>query len=481
MKYFPLFADLRGRDCLVVGGGERAARKLRLLLGAGARPVVAAAEVNDEIRGWAEDGKVRIEPTAAVTDGGVAGDLSGYALIVVADAADDVVRAVSAAARKSNTPVNVVDRPELSTFVMPGIVDREPVLVAIGSGGAAPVLVRRLREQIERVLPAKLGALARFAQRYRSTVREIETAGTPKRFWEEFFDGPIAQAVLAGRAGEAAEGMLRRINRGPAAGQEAGSVALVGAGPGDPDLLTLRALRAMQDADVVVYDRLIGDGILDLVRRDAERIYVGKAPGRHSLDQEGINRLLAARARAGQRVVRLKGGDPFLFGRGGEELAHLRAAGVSVEVIPGITAAVGCAAAAGMPLTHRGAASGVTFISGHSRAGGDEPDWAGLAASGNTLVIYMGVATAGHAGRELLAHGMRPETPVAVIENGTRPDQRVIRDTLAGLAAGLARHGVGAPAVIVIGEVAAFAEAASAQNQAEAAPGQARQGDVNVG
>ena len=472
MKYFPLFADLRGRDCLVVGGGERTAQKLRLLLRAGARPTVLTEQANREIRAWASEGKVHIQEAALEGRGWPAVDLSAYALIVIADAPEDLTKTLSAAARKANIPVNVVDRPDLSNFVTPGIVDRDPVLVAIGSSGAAPVLVRRLREQIERLLPARLGALARFAQRYRATVTETGVDGSPRRFWEAFFDGPIARLVLAGRKREAADAMLQRINAAPA-DEESGSVALVGAGPGDPDLLTLRALRAMQDADVVVYDRLIGDGILDLVRRDAERIYVGKAPGNHTLDQDGINALLAARAREGRRVVRLKGGDPFLFGRGGEELAYLRDRGITVEVIPGITAAAGCAAAAGMPLTHRGAAAGVTFISGHSRAGGEEPDWSALAASGNTLAIYMGVGGAGHAARRLLDRGMRPNTPVAVIENGTRPDQRVVRDTLAGLAAGLSRHGITGPAIIVIGEVAALAEATVPHVAARLVAGQA--------
>lgn len=463
MKYLPLFADLEGRECLVSGGGENAARKLRLLLRAGARPTVVASAVNGEIHALARDGKVRLTQVAdGVPDLSQRG-LAAYALIVVADADGDTTEAYAAAARQANVPVNVVDRPDLSTVVFPGIVDRDPVLVAIGSSGAAPALVRRLREQIEALLPSRLGHLARFAQRFRTAIAGTQPdSGRRRRFWESFFDGPVARLVLEGRERQASNAMLRLVNGGTAASSE-GSVALVGVGPGDPDLLTLRALRAMQDADVVVYDRLIGGQILDYVRRDAERIYVGKARGDHAMSQEEINALLVAQARAGHRVVRLKGGDPFVFGRGGEEMADLQAAGIAVEIVPGITAATGCAAAAGLPLTHRDYASGVTFVTGHMRDGAAEPDWAGLAATRHTLVIYMGVATADIIGERLVAHGMRPATPVAVIENGTRPEQIVARGTLATLGATVAGHGVAGPALIVIGDVAALArESASA-------------------
>ncbi len=341
--------------------------------------------------------------------------------------------------------------------MFPGIIDRDPVLVAIGSSGAAPALVRRLREQIEALLPSRLGRLARFARRFRTAVAGTHPdSGRRRWFWETFFDGPVARLVLDGREHQATNAMLRLVNGGTAPSSE-GSVALVGVGPGDPDLLTLRALRAMQDADVVVYDRLIGDQILDYVRRDAERIYVGKARGNHAMSQEEINTTLVAQAASGRRVVRLKGGDPFVFGRGGEEMTHLQTAGVAVEIIPGITAATGCAAAAGLPLTHRDYASGVTFVTGHMRDGTAEPDWAGLAATRHTLVIYMGVATAGIIGERLVAHGMRPTTPVAVIENGTRPEQIVAHGTLANLGATVAGHGIVGPALIVIGDVVALA------------------------
>jgi uroporphyrin-III C-methyltransferase/precorrin-2 dehydrogenase/sirohydrochlorin ferrochelatase len=457
MKYLPLFVDLAGRECLVVGGGKTATRKLHLLLRTDAQPTVIAASVTPEINALEEDGRVRIEKGVRGARTLLPDRLTAYALIVVADADSDKAETIAAAAQHANVPVNVVDRPDLSTVVFPGIVDRDPVLVAIGSSGAAPVLVRRLREQIEAMLPSRLGNLARFAQRFRSAVASAQPdSNRRRRLWEAFFDGPIARLVLDGREDQATNAMLRRINKTGRTSPE-GTVALVGVGPGDPDLLTLRAMRAMQDADVVVYDRLISDQILDYVRRDAERIFVGKTKGRHPVPQEEINRTLIDRAHAGKRVVRLKGGDPFVFGRGGEEMIDLQDAGIAVEIVPGITAATGCAAAAALPLTHRDYASGVTLVTGHLREGSEEPDWAHLAGTRDTLVFYMGVSNARAIGEQLVAHGMRPATPIALIENGTRPEQVVARGTLSNLGATVAWHSIVGPALIVIGEVAALA------------------------
>lgn len=464
MKYLPLFADLAGRECLVVGGGENAARKLRLLLRAGALPTVIAEAVNPEIRALERNGEVRIAKEPAAVTKLLPHRLAAYALIVVADSDSDRAAAIAATARRSNVPINVVDRPDLSTIVFPGIVDRDPVLVAIGSSGAAPVLVRRLREQIETVLPSRLGRLAQFAQRFRSAVANAQPEGR-RRFWETFFDGPIARLVLDGREDQAANAMLRLVNR-TETGSPEGSVALVGVGPGDPDLLTLRALRTMQDADVVVYDRLIGDGILDYVRRDAERIFVGKTKGRHTVPQDQINRMLIDRARAGQRVVRLKGGDPFVFGRGGEELDALRAAGIATEIVPGITAATGCAAAARIPLTHREHASAVTFVTGHGADGEAHLDWRSLAALKHTLVVYMGLSTAGAVASRLIDHGKDPDTPAAIVENGTRPNQRVVIGSLAELGTLVTQHAIAGPALIVVGTVAGLADAAELRNLA---------------
>ena len=456
MKYLPLFADLNGRDSLIIGGGETATQKIRLLLGAGARPTVIAPTVTKEILKLQATGRVRVERLVYKSPDLSNFRLFNYALVIVAESNPLDAEAWASSARSAGIPVNVVDRPDLSTVVFPGIVDRDPVLIAIGSSGAAPVLVRRLREKIEALLPSRLEHLARFAMRFRSAVASAQSNATNRRrFWEEFFDGPVARLVLKGREHQATKAMLRMVN-GLGITTPKGSVALIGAGPGDPDLLTLRALRAMQDADVVLYDRLIGDNILDYVRRDAERIYVGKARSDQIMNQQVINALILERARAGQKVVRLKGGDPLVFGRGGEEMAVLEKASIDVEVIPGVTAAIGCAAAAGIPLTHRDYAEGVSFVTGSTCEGGKEPDWAALAAIRHTLVIYMGVATAGTIGKRLVDHGMRPETPVAVIENGTRPEQIIAHGTLETLGTTVAQHCAVGPILIIIGDVAAL-------------------------
>ena len=458
MRYLPLFADVAGRKSLVIGGNENAARKLRLLLRAGTRPVVLATSVTDEIEALETEGKLHLDFTSNTSPGNKNYRLSDYALIIVADADEHIAQAWAIAARDACVPVNVVDRPDLSTVVFPGIVDRDPVIVAIGSAGAAPVLVGRLRAQIEALLPARIGRLAKFAQRFRPAVAGMSASGNARWFWERFFSSTLASLVLAGQEREANDTMLRLINRVDDSQPPAGSVSLVGVGPGDPDLVTLRALRVMQDADVVVYDRLIGHEILDYVRRDAERIYVGKARGNHAMSQEKINDLLVTRALAGQRVVRLKGGDPFVFGRGGQEMAAVQDAGISVEIVPGITAATGCAAAAGLPLTHRDFASSVTFVTGHLRDEAAKPDWQNLARTRHTLVIYMGIANAAQISQELIVHGMAPATPIAIIENGTRPEQIVARGTLASLVSTIAVNEIVGPALIVIGDVATLAQ-----------------------
>ncbi|MDF1794046.1 MAG: siroheme synthase CysG [Thalassobaculaceae bacterium] len=450
MRYFPLFAQLTGRRCVMIGGGEEATRKIRLLLKAGARPLVIAPRATPEIVEAAARGTLDLVHRAFDPE-----DLDGAALLVVSDDGGQPVEPILAVARATGIPINVIDNPALSTVIVPGIVDRDPVLVAIGSAGAAPVLVRRLREKIETLLPARLGALADFAGRFRSAVSAAVTdSGDRRRFWEIFFDGPIARQVLAGAEARAYEGMLRAINdRRPA--KVPGSVALIGAGPGDPDLLTVKALRLMQDADVVVHDALLGEGILDCVRRDADRIDVGKRKGKHSVRQDEINDILLAEARAGRRVVRLKGGDPFVFGRGGEELEHLRRNGIDVEIVPGVTAALGAAASCAIPLTDRRHASSVTFITGHGKDGALDVAPALLAEGRNTIVVYMGVSVAGGIAARAIAAGRAPTTPVAVIERATQPDQRVLRGTLATLGRVVEAQGVRGPALLVIGDVTA--------------------------
>ena len=452
MDYLPLFTDVRGRKVLVVGGGEPAARKVRLLVRAQAAVVVIATEVTAELVGLAATGTIRFERRAFVP-----ADVAGCAAVFGATGDLQIDRAVSVAARAANLPVNVVDRPDLSTFIVPAIVDRDPIVIGISSSAAAPVLTRRLRGQIEALLPARLGELARFAARFRrAAVGLLPSAAARRRFWERFFESPAAEAILAGDERRTQGAMLSLLNRTQT---DAGVVYLVGAGPGDPDLLTLRALRLMQQADVVLYDELIGSDILDRVRRDADRIYVGKAKGRHSLSQDEINATMLREARLGRRVLRLKGGDPFVFGRGGEESEYLRRHGVEVVAVPGITAALGGLAAAGIPLTHRDHASAVTFVTGHTRPGDPPVDWPSLARGDRTLVVYMGLSNAAGIADGLMDGGAAADTPVAIVQNGTRPDQSVVVGTLGGLGA-LAAHRVGqGPALLAIGSVASLADA----------------------
>ena len=450
MRYFPAFLDLASRSSLLVGGGELALRKLRLLLKSGAQVTLVAPRLDADMAELAADKRVQwmCRPFMAQ-------DVPGRALVISATGKPAVDEAVASAAEAAGVAVNVVDRPDLSSFIMPAIVDRDPVVIGISSGGDAPILARQLRARIEAMLPARLGALARFAGAFRTAVgATVPAGGARRRFWERFFTGPVARQVLAGEEVAARETMLGLINSRAAQDRAAGSVAIVGAGPGDPDLLTFKAMRRLQEADVILYDKLVGPEIIDYARRDAERIYVGKAKANHSKSQDEINALMAEHALAGRRVVRLKGGDPFIFGRGGEEMDYLEERGIAVEVVPGVTAAAGCAAAAGIPLTLRGTALAVTFLTGHARDGEPDLDWASLASGKQTLAIYMGVSTATTVSQRLIEHGLSAATPVAVIENGTRPDQRIVTARLDELGPRLRASGIEGPALIIVGEVA---------------------------
>ncbi|MBK8175346.1 MAG: uroporphyrinogen-III C-methyltransferase [Rhodospirillales bacterium] len=459
MQYFPLFLSLRDRRVLVVGGGGAAERKAAMLADAGALVTFLVSPHSPVANGH---GRV-IERTF------VDADIAGAALVVV-DCGDPALAArISAAAQVAGVPVNVVDQPELCTFVWPAIIDRDPITVAVTSAGASPVLARSVRARIEALLPANLGRLARFADNFRGAVKATRrTGGQRRRFWERFFSGPVAAAVLSGADSAARERMLALINRPDDVAGEVGSVALVGAGPGDPDLLTLKALRALQEADVIVHDRLIGPRILDYGRRDAERIDVGKAPGCQAMPQDAINALLASLAGSGRRVVRLKGGDPFIFARGGEERDHLTRLGISVEVIPGVTAAVAAAATTGIPLTHRDDAQAVTLMTAQGRHGEPDHDWQDLARNRHTLAVYMGAAKAGALARRLVAAGRDPQTPAAAIAEVSGEGQRVAVGALSELAR-LVRQVEPGPVMILIGEVVRHADAHTRSAMAQAA------------
>ena len=451
MDYFPLFLKLTGQAVLVVGGGEVAARKIDLLLRAGAQVTVVAPELIDSLETLKQSGTLQH----------IAGEfrpehLEGVRLAIAATDKHAINAWVAHQAEVRNVLVNVVDDRELSRFIVPAIVDRSPVMVAVASSGDAPVLTRRLREKLEVFLPQRLGLLAQLAGKLRDAVKSrVEEPAARRRFWERFFDGPIAADVLAG--GDVIEAEKRTTESLRAASAEsgapAGEVVLVGAGPGDPGLLTLRALRALQNADVVLYDRLVSDAIVDLARRDAERIYVGKAAGRAHVSQEGINDLLVKLASQGKRVCRLKGGDPFIFGRGGEELEALAAHGIRFEVVPGITAAAGCAAYAGIPLTHRDYAQSLTLVTGHCKGETDKVDWDLLARPGQTVVFYMGLGHLENILTQLTTRGVPANRGAAIIEQGTQVGQRVITGTLEDLAHKAREARIESPALLIVGEV----------------------------
>jgi uroporphyrin-III C-methyltransferase / precorrin-2 dehydrogenase / sirohydrochlorin ferrochelatase len=451
MQYFPLFADLRGRPCLVVGGGEVALRKVRLLLEAGAAVTVNSPDLHPVLSAWREAGRIAHEAGSFRPE-----LLAGQVLAIAATDARATNRKVWAEGERRGVLVNSVDDPEASSFIVPAIVDRSPLIVAVSSGGAAPVLARRLRQWLETVLPRGLGALARLAGELRPKVKGRLPAAARRGFWESQLAGRFARHALAGQEREARKSFHLELEQAAAVPRPQGWISLVGAGPGDPGLLTLKALQRLGEADVVLHDRLVSSGILELARRDAELVAVGKHAG-GGCGQDEIHALMIRHARDGRRVVRLKGGDPFIFGRGGEELAAARAAGISCEVVPGITAALGCAAATGLPLTLRHTARAVTLITAQGGDDIDTLDWPGLGAARHTIAIYMGACRAVSIRDRLIEHGRAPGTPVAVIQDGTSSVQRLATGMLAELPELMARHGMRAPALIVVGETAALA------------------------
>lgn len=448
MRYFPIFVDLQDRRVVVVGGGEEATRKIRLLLKTGATIQVIAPELHPELTVNA-----RIVWLSKQFDPAL---LDGAALVYSAD--KDLNQTVSAAAQARGIPVNAVDEAHISTFIVPSIVDRDPVVVAIGTEGTAPVLAQGIRAKVDAMLPHSLGQLASRAQSLREKVASLVPAGNRRRaFWQSFFFG-APRAALDGGDEVAFELALHDAIHSEAKPAE-GRVSLVGAGPGDPELLTLKAHRKLQEADVIVYDRLVSPGILELARRDAVRIPVGKTPFEASPKQSEINDILLAEARKGLHVVRLKGGDPYIFGRGGEEQSALEAAGIPVDVVPGITAALGCAASAKLPLTQRGQNRAITLLTASSESGLAGHDWKALAQPGQVFAIYMGLHAAGDVAAQLLAEGIAPSTPVTIVENGTLPSERVIETTIGHVWDAIHTRGVTGPAIIYVGLSAAKASA----------------------
>jgi uroporphyrin-III C-methyltransferase/precorrin-2 dehydrogenase/sirohydrochlorin ferrochelatase len=448
MNQFPIFIQVRDRRCVVVGGGEIAARKISLLLRAEAQVGVVAPELCANLAALEAEGKIAWEKAEFDPR-----HLDQAWLVIAATDDKAVNEAVSQAAQARNIPVNVVDQPALCTFTMPSIIDRSPIVVAISSGGAAPVLARLLRARLETLIPASYGRLAALAGKFRKQVQQQLPEGSARRiFWENVFEGPVAEQMLAGRE-DAAFGALQQSLDQAASHPVSGEVYLVGAGPGDPDLLTFRALRLMQKADVVLYDNLVSEGVMDLVRRDAERIYVGKKSSNHTLPQEEINTLLVRLAKEGKRVLRIKGGDPFIFGRGGEEIETLAEHGIPFQVVPGISAANGVSSYAGIPLTHRDYAQAVTFVTGHLKDGTVNLDWPALVRPHHTVVIYMGLEGLPEICKKLMEHGLPPQHPIAVVQQGTTRHQRVMTGTLADLPARVEEAGFKAPTLTIVGEV----------------------------
>lgn len=448
MQYLPIFLNVRAQNCLIVGGGEVAYRKAVLLDKSGARLRVVAPDINETLQ------------TLVITGAGelhrrpfVEADLDGVFLVVAATDDEEVNTAVSIAAKARGLPVNVVDKPSLCSFIVPSIVDRSPVVIAISSGGTSPVLTRKLKEKIEVLVPAAYGRLALLLGKYRGRVKSVIAEGKRRtRFWEALLSGPLSEMVFAGKE----EDGKRYIEQHLALADYLdvrGEVYLVGAGPGDPDLLTLKALRLMHEADVVLYDRLVSKEIMARVRPDAEKINVGKERSNHLVPQEEINDMLVRLALEGKRVLRLKGGDPFIFGRGGEEIDRLAEARIPFQVIPGITAASGCACYAGIPLTHRDYSQSVRFVTGHLKNDTIDLDWPTLAYESQTVVFYMGLIGLEVICAQLIAHGMAADMPIALVQQGTTANQKVLTGTLESMPALVAANEIQAPTIIIVGRV----------------------------
>ncbi|MBT3061725.1 MAG: siroheme synthase CysG [Candidatus Thiodiazotropha sp.] len=453
MDFFPIFLDLKSRPCLVVGGGSIAERKTALLLRSGADVTLVSPDLCHNLATWRDMGRLTHRARGFRDE-----DLNGQYLAIAATNDPAVNRRVAEIATRQRIPVNVVDQPELCSFIVPSIIDRSPVVAAVSTGGASPVLARLIRSRLESLIPAGYGRLAELCKRFRQRVKERYAEPVDRRlFWDRVLQGGVAERVFSGHQDEADQ-LMEQILGTPLSQQKMGEVYLVGAGPGDPDLLTFRALRLMQQADVVIYDRLVAKPILDMTRHDAEHIYVGKERDKHTMRQEEINQLLAKLAKQGKRVLRLKGGDPFIFGRGGEEIDTLAAEGVPFQVIPGITAASGCASYAGIPLTHRDYAQSVTFVTGHLKDGTMNLNWEMLAQPSQTIVFYMGLVGLPVICRELKNQGVDGDMPIALIQQGTTQMQRVFTGTLETILDLVDRERPKPPTLIIVGRVVELQE-----------------------
>ena len=451
MDFLPVFMNVKGRKCLVVGGGKVASRKVFMLLRAGAAVTVVSPQLCQDLEIRKNEAEITHLPR-----GFEEGDLQDCRLVIAATNNEDVNRTVSALAQEKGIPVNVVDAPDLCSFIVPSIIDRNPVQIAISTGGASPVLARLLRSRLETFIPSAYGRLARLVESFREKVKaKFSSSDEIRTFWEQILEGPVADNLVAGKDKLARE-LLEEAVENAQAPAERGEVYLVGAGPGDPDLLTFRALRLMQQADVVVYDRLVSQGVLDLVRRDAECIYAGKERNKHTLPQEGINALLVRLAKEGKKVLRLKGGDPFIFGRGGEEIETLTAENINFQVVPGITAAAGCSSYAGIPLTHRDYVQSCMFVTGHLKDGTINLNWKAIAQPNQTVVFYMGLHGVEELCKQLVKHGLPQTTPAALVEKGTTQDQKVHIGNLGTLHEIVEKNNVKAPTLIIVGEVVAL-------------------------
>ncbi|WP_462165019.1 siroheme synthase CysG [Pseudoalteromonas xiamenensis] len=449
MQYLPIFTKLDNKPVVIIGGGEVAVRKARALLKANARLTLVAPSFDKAVYALQESFDITL--IQATFD---ASQLHGAMLVIAATDDETVNQQVFNAADEMNIFVNVVDDQPKCSFIFPSIIDRNPITIAISSAGTAPVLARRLREKLETLVPQHIGPLAELVGRFRNTVKSrFSQLSDRRQFWEKVFDSAVVSDIQSGNTTDAETRLKSMLEAEP---KPEGEVYIVGAGPGDAELLTLKALQLMQQADVVVYDYLVSDEIMELVRRDAELICVGKRMGNHSVVQEDTNKLLVDLARQGKKVCRIKGGDPFIYGRGGEEVQELAKHNVRYQIVPGITAAAGCSAYAGIPLTHRDHAQAIQFVTGHCKKDGNDLDWASLAKPNQTLAVYMGVVKSPDIQAKLIEHGRAETTPVAIVENGTRKNQRVFTTTLEQMASEIESQQVQSPALLIIGEVAAL-------------------------